>query len=62
MPAREELMDIVAGGDELLDYLRDIYVAYEMTSRLGNAGKKEVWHMGTDGKDNYLGFHDGRNV
>ncbi|MFQ5788270.1 MAG: hypothetical protein ACE5H1_09855, partial [Thermodesulfobacteriota bacterium] len=45
---------------------------YEMTYRLVNAGKKEVWHQeeflyhvwhpGTDGDDNYSGPHDGFNM
>jgi len=43
-----------------------------MTFRLVNAGRKEIWHPkeflyhtwhpGTDGKRNYLGPHDGRNM
>lgn len=68
---REDLINI-GGADEHIDYLGHICGPYEMTFRLVNAGKKEVWHQeeflyhtwhpGTDGKNNYLGPHDGRNV
>lgn len=68
---REDLINI-GGADEHIDYLGHICGPYEMTFRLFNAGKKEVWHQkeflyhvwhpGTDGKDNYLGPHDGRNM
>jgi hypothetical protein len=68
---REDLVGI-GGADEHIDYLGHICGPYEMTFRLVNAGKKEVWHQeellyhvwhpGTDGKKNYLGPHDGLNV
>jgi hypothetical protein len=68
---REDLISI-GGADEHIDYLGHICGPYEMTFRLVNAGKKEVWHQeeflyhtwhpGTDGRKNYLGPHDGRNV
>ena len=68
---REDLINI-GGADEHIDYLGHISGPYEMTFRLVNAGKKEIWHEaeyiyhtwhpGTDGKDNYLGPHDGKNM
>ncbi|GEM_PF-1609547 len=68
---REDLITI-GGADEHIDYLGHICGPYEMTFRLVNAGKKElwhqkdflyhVWHPGTDGLNNYLGPHDGKNV
>ncbi len=68
---REDLINI-GGADEHIDYLGHICGPYDMTFRLVNAGKKEIWHQnefiyhvwhhGTDGKDNYLGPHDGKNM
>ena len=68
---REDLINI-GGADEHIDYMGHICGPYEMTFRLVNAGKKEVWHEeeflyhtwhpGTDGKGNYLGPHDGMNM
>jgi hypothetical protein len=68
---REGLISI-GGADEHIDYLGHICGPYEMTFRLVNAEKKEVWHQneflyhvwhsGTDGKANYLGPHDGKNM
>lgn len=68
---REDLISI-GGADEHIDYLGHICGPYDMTFRLVNAGKKEVWHEeeflyhtwhpGTDGKGNYLGPHDGMNM
>jgi len=40
---REDLVDI-GGADEHLDYLGHICGPYEMTFRLVNAGRKEIWH------------------
>jgi hypothetical protein len=66
--------DLVAGGgaDEHVDYLGYICGPYEMTWRLVNAGKKEiwhdsewtyhVWHPGQLGDRNYFGPHDGSHV
>ncbi len=72
MCARREDLIAIGGADEHIDYLGHICGPYEMTFRLVNAGKKEVWHQeeflyhawhpGTDGKDNYLGPHDGFNM
>jgi len=68
---RKDLIDI-GGADEHIDYLGHICGPYDMTFRLINAGKKEIWHQneflyhvwhpGTDGDDNYLGPHDGKNM
>ncbi len=68
---RQDLIDI-GGADEHIDYLGHICGPYELTFRLVNKGRKEVWHEeeylyhvwhpGTDGLNNYLGPHDGKNV
>jgi hypothetical protein len=68
---REDLINI-GGADEHIDYLGHICGPYEMTFRLVNAGKKEVWHEdeflyhvwhpGQAGFGNYLGPHDGKHV
>lgn len=68
---RQDLISI-GGADEYIDYLGHICGPYEMTFRLVNTGKKEVWHPreflyhtwhpGTDGKNNHLGPHDGLNI
>lgn len=70
--ARREDLIAIGGADEHIDYLGHVCGPYEMTFRLVNAGKRErwheteflyhTWHPGTDGHDNYLGPHDGRNV
>jgi len=68
---REDL--IASGGaDEHVDYLGYICGPYEMTWRLVNAGKKEVWHEsewtyhvwhpGQLGDRNYFGPHDGSHM
>ena len=72
MCARREDLIAIGGADEHIDYVGHICGPYEMTFRLVNAGKREVWHQeeflyhawhpGTDGKDNYLGPHDGFNM
>jgi len=68
---RRDLINI-GGADEHSDYLGHICGPYEMTFRLVNAGKREIWHQeeflyhtwhpGTDGSNNYLGPHDGKNM
>ncbi|MBF0511049.1 MAG: hypothetical protein HQL13_01830 [Candidatus Omnitrophica bacterium] len=72
MAARREDLINIGGADEHIDYLGHICGPYEMTFRLMNAGKKEIWlddeflyhtwHPGTDGQSNYLGPHDGLNM
>jgi hypothetical protein len=59
----------IGGADEHIDYLGHICGPYEMTWRLVNAGKREVWHdnewmyhvwhPGQAGDQNYVGPHDG---
>lgn len=61
----------VGGADEHPDYLGHVCGPYDLTFRMLNAGKREVWHQseflyhvwhpGTDGVNNYIGPHDGRN-
>lgn len=68
---REDLIAI-GGADEHADYVGHVCGPYEMTFRLSSAGKREVWHgseflyhvwhPGTDGKNNYMGPHDGKNM
>lgn len=63
---------IVAGGADMhIDYVGHICGPYDLTFRLRNMGRRVVWaedefmyhtwHPGTDGIENYLGPHDGRN-
>lgn len=68
---REDII-AVGGADEHIDYLGHICGPYDLTFRLINAGKREiwhedvyiyhVWHPGNTGKGNYLGPHDGYNM
>ena len=68
---RSDLVNI-GGADQHISYLGHICGPYELTFRLINAGRKEVWHQeeflyhtwhpGTDGRRNYLGPNDGRNM
>ena len=66
--------DVIAigGADEDLTYLGHICGPYDMTFRLMNFGRRMIWerneylyhtwHPGSDGIDNYLGPHDGKNM
>jgi len=66
--------DVIAigGADMHIDYLGHVCGPYDMTFRLHNLGRRIVWaedeflyhtwHPGTDGAENYLGPHDGRNL
>ena len=68
---REDLIGI-GGADEHVDYLGHICGPYDMTFRLVNFGKRElwspeeflyhVWHPGQAGDKNYLGPHDGKHM
>ena len=68
---RDELIEI-GGADEDVDYLGYICGPYEMTWRLVNAGKRELWHEtewiyhtwhpGQLGDRNYFGPHDGSHI
>jgi hypothetical protein len=72
MCARREDLIAIGGADEHIDYLGHICGPYDMTFRLVNLGRKEVWsmdefmhhtwHPGQAGADNYLGPHDGRHM
>lgn len=62
----------IGGADEHIDYVGHICGPYDLTFRLNNLGRKEIWHHkeflyhtwhpGSDGVDNYFGPHDGRNM
>lgn len=68
---RKDFIEI-GGADEHIDYVGHICGPYDLTFRLINKGRKEVWHTqeflyhtwhpGTDGVDNYMGPHDGYNM
>ncbi|MDF1756786.1 MAG: glycosyltransferase family A protein [Legionellaceae bacterium] len=68
---REDLITI-GGADEHIDFIGHICGPYDLTFRLLNLDRKEVWHEseflyhtwhpGQAGDDNYLGPHDGRHV
>lgn len=62
----------IGGADEHIDYLGHICGPYDMTFRLINTNKKEiwhpeewlyhVWHPGQSGDNNYAGPHDGKHM
>lgn len=72
MAARRADLIAVGGADEHLDYLGYICGPYEMTFRLVNFGRKEVWlddivlihtwHPNEGGEGNLGGPHDGRGI
>jgi len=72
MCARREDLIAIGGADEHIDYLGHICGPYDMTFRLVNLGRREIWsdhefmyhtwHPGQAGADNYLGPHDGRHM
>lgn len=72
MAARRADLIEIGGADEHIDYLGHVCGPYEMTFRLCNLGRRELWHPseftyhtwhpGTDGRKNYGGPHDGRLV
>lgn len=72
MCARRSDLIAIGGADEHIDYLGHICGPYDMTFRLANLGRREIWHQaefmyhtwhpGEAGVDNYLGPHDGRQV
>jgi hypothetical protein len=72
MCARRADLVAIGGADEHLDFLGHVCGPYDMTFRLVNYGRTEVWHQsefmyhtwhpGQGGVDNYLGPHDGRHV
>jgi hypothetical protein len=72
MCARREDLIAIGGSDEHVDYLGHICGPYDMTFRMVNHGRREMWHdsefmyhtwhPGQAGVANYLGPHDGRHV
>ncbi|MDH5763318.1 MAG: hypothetical protein OEZ51_10070 [Nitrospinota bacterium] len=70
--ARREDLISIGGSDEHLDYLGHVCGPYELTFRLKNLGRQEVWHPaellyhvwhpGQAGDGNYVGPHDGRHM
>lgn len=68
---REDLINI-GGSDEHVDYVGHVCGPYDLSFRLINAGKKEMWHQyeflyhtwhpGQSGNNNYNGPHDGREM
>lgn len=72
MTAKRVDMIEIGGADEHLDYVGHVCGPYEMTFRLKNLGRKEIWHdkeflyhawhPGQSGDGNYVGPHDGRLI
>jgi hypothetical protein len=72
MCARRSDLIAIGGADEHVDFVGHICGPYDMTFRLVNNRKRELWHPtefmyhtwhpGQAGVDNYLGPHDGRHV
>ena len=72
MCARRDDLIAIGGADEHVDYVGHICGPYDMTFRLINHGRREIWHQtefmyhtwhpGQAGVDNYLGPHDGRHM
>jgi len=72
MAALRKDLIAIGGADEDMDYLGHICGPYEMTFRLTNFGKKEIWHQnewlyhlwhpGQAGRWNYVGPHDGKHM
>jgi len=72
MCARRSDLIGIGGADEHVDFVGHICGPYDLTFRLVNHGRRELWHPsafmyhtwhpGQAGVDNYLGPHDGRHV
>jgi hypothetical protein len=72
MCARRDDLIAIGGADMHFDYLGHICGPYELTFRLTNAGRREVWHSeewlyhvwhpGQAGDRNYAGPHDGKHM
>ena len=72
MCARRDDLIAIGGADLHRDYLGHICGPYELTFRLRNFGRRElwhqsewlyhVWHPGQGGDGNYVGPHDGRHM
>lgn len=72
MSARRDDLVRIGGADEHVDFVGHICGPYDLTFRLINDGRREVWHdreftfhswhPGAAGVDNYQGPHDGRQM
>ncbi|MGP0630172.1 glycosyltransferase [Nitrospina sp. 32_T5] len=72
MSAKREDLIAIGGADEHIDYLGHVCGPYELTFRLQNFKRKEiwhpshllyhVWHPGQAGDNNYVGPHDGKHM
>lgn len=72
MSAKRTDLIAIGGADEHLDYLGHVCGPYELTFRLQNFHRREVWHPnhllyhvwhpGQAGDNNYVGPHDGRHM
>lgn len=72
MTARRDDLIASGGADMHADYLGHVCGPYELTFRLANAGRREVWnadeflyhtwHPGQAGSVDYCGPHDGRHM
>lgn len=72
MAARRDDLLAIGGADEHIEYAGHVCGPYEMTFRLFNAGRRELWHRseftyhtwhpGQAGVGNYQGPHDGRQM
>jgi hypothetical protein len=72
MCARRADLIAIGGADEHIDYLGHVCGPYDMTFRLINFGRREVWdedeftyhtwHPGQAGTFDYMGPHDGRQL
>ena len=72
MCARRSDLIAIGGADEHVDFVGHICGPYDMTFRLVNHGRTELWHPsefmyhtwhpGQAGVDNYLGPHDGQHL
>ena len=70
MAARRNDLIEIGGADEHADYLGHVCGPYDMTFRLRNFGRKEIWHQkeflyhtwhpGESGDLNFVGPHDGK--
>ncbi|MBI5448479.1 MAG: glycosyltransferase [Gammaproteobacteria bacterium] len=70
--AKREDLIAIGGADEHVDFVGYICGPYDLTLRLINLGRAEVWHEteflyhtwhpGQAGENNYLGPHDGRHL
>jgi len=72
MSAQRNDLIAIGGADEHMDYLGHVCGPYELTFRLRNINKREiwhphhllyhVWHPGQAGDGNYVGPHDGQHI